>query len=192
MKIDVKLFEKSIIAQDDDNDYEESGYAVCYFPNENKVALFSYSHCSCFGTWESISGSTESSYDEHTTDREVNPVWEGTPNEFIHLAEHKLDPAMPSRESSNEDYDHDHLMNVYTQGLEYFKKNPLVQQTKGTKMNEKQTWKLTNREVYYIYKSLKNLPTNHLAKDEIQIIENLTKRFGSASSNIIEDENQKE
>jgi hypothetical protein len=60
------------------------------------------------------------------------------------------------------------------------------------KMNEKQTWKLTNLEVYYIYKSLKNLPTNHLPKDEIQIIENLTKRFGSASSNIIEDGNQKE
>lgn len=38
-------FENSVIAQDDDNDYQESGYVACVFSG-GKAAITGYSHCS--------------------------------------------------------------------------------------------------------------------------------------------------
>jgi hypothetical protein len=89
-----------IIAQDDDNDYSESGWVAIYDPDKKKCAISRYSHCSCYGTWEAIKG-----WD-----------WEGTPKKLLKLAKKELDPNMPERKISPEDYDYDHLMNVY-QGI---------------------------------------------------------------------------
>jgi hypothetical protein len=38
------------------------------------------------------------------------------------MAKKKSDPAMPDREISTEDYDYDHLMKVYADVIELFKK----------------------------------------------------------------------
>lgn len=98
------LFE--IIAQDDDNDYSESGWVAVYDPNTNKCGLGHYSHCSCYGTWENLKNGWD---------------WEGTPRELAKLAKNKLDPDMPEREMSVEDFDYDHLITVYNEVLIWYK-----------------------------------------------------------------------
>jgi len=120
MKINIKVFEKSIIAQDDDCDYDESGYVACVF-EDGSAAIFNYSHCSCYGTWEALSGQSDYYWAEDTTepeDREIHPVWEGRKEELYVLAKAKMDPSHPGRPASEEDYDYDHLMKVYKQVLE--------------------------------------------------------------------------
>lgn len=116
MKINRKHFEKHIIAQHDDEDYSESGYAVTV--DGDHAGIFWYSHCSCYGTWGAISGNDDYSWDNTPPpDRDVKPVWEGTVAELVSLASRKADPAMPERAAMEEDSDYDHLMNVYGQVL---------------------------------------------------------------------------
>ena len=123
MKINRRLFERSIIAQDDDHDYQESGFAICLFP-DGTAAIFDYSHCSCYGTWEAMTGGGISDYydsgEENPPDREVNPVWNGTKDQLIAIAKGLRDPSMPERLINSEDYDYDHLMNCYQQVLKHF------------------------------------------------------------------------
>lgn len=105
-----ELFRASIIAQDDDNDYDESGWVAVVI--NNWAALTSYGHCSCYDTWASITGggiSDNEGPDEPRWD------WTGTPDELIELAKRKGDPALAGRTSEPADYDHDHLMKVYEQ-----------------------------------------------------------------------------
>ena len=94
-----------IIAQDDDNDYSESGWVVIKDNKENKYAIGRYSHCSCYGTWSAI----------------ADWDWVGTLRSLLKLARNKLDPNMPERKADPEDYDYNHLMNVYNQVLEWDK-----------------------------------------------------------------------
>ena len=85
-----------VIAQDDDCDYSESGYVAVV--KDGQAALGSYSHCSCYGTWETVGWD-----------------WEGTVAELVDLARRKADPIMPTREADAGDHDYDHLMRVYEQ-----------------------------------------------------------------------------
>ena len=106
-------FGDCIIAQDDDNDYDESGWIALVDGDEAYLA--SYSHCSCFGTWTALRGE---SYDyDNALDRNGLPanwyVWTGTRKELIELAKRKADPAVPDREAQVGDCDYDHLMKVY-------------------------------------------------------------------------------
>lgn len=91
-----------IIAQDDDNDYEESGYVA--FLKDGKAFLARYSHCSCYGTWESGA---------------IRTTWDGTTDDLVKLARDGGDPDMPGRLSSPDDSDHDHLMETYRQIIEW-------------------------------------------------------------------------
>ena len=45
-------FQRTIIAQDDDNGYQESGYVACV--DGDWAGLTSYSHCSCFDTFTAL------------------------------------------------------------------------------------------------------------------------------------------
>lgn len=103
-------FEQAIIAQDDDHDYQESGWVAVQIGNW--CALAQYAHCSCYGTWAAITGGGISD-DEGPSDPMWN--WEGTYEELMSMALERRDPAMPDRIANPEDYDYDHLMNVYDQ-----------------------------------------------------------------------------
>lgn len=104
MRTEYETFNKQVIAQDDDNDYSESGFVAWI---DNGVAhLARYSHCSCFGTLTSIGDDTRGD-------------WSGTPDELVTLAQQRLDPDMPTRPANTEDYDYDHLMKVYEQIIEW-------------------------------------------------------------------------
>ncbi len=102
-KIDI-LNSGFVIAQDDDNDWDESGYVVVANVETDQAAIGNYNHCSCYGTWD-----------------EGHPTWnwEGTISELIHIAENKLDPDMTTRTASSSDSDYDHLMEVYSQVIEW-------------------------------------------------------------------------
>ena len=95
-----------IIAQHDDEDYNESGWVCVYDLKDDKYALGHYSHCSCFGTWEAL---------------EDGWNWEGSLQELLGLANNMLDPDMPERKISPEDYDLDHLTAVYQQIIQWQK-----------------------------------------------------------------------
>lgn len=110
------LFSNSIIAQHDDCDYQESGWVAVVI--EDWAALTRYGHCSCYDTWASITGGGIS---DDEGPNEPRWDWEGSPKELIQLAINKKDPALPERTASEEDYDYDHLMNVYTQILDWAK-----------------------------------------------------------------------
>jgi hypothetical protein len=116
IKINRATFENNIVAQDDDCDYSESGYVV--FVVDDIYYIANYSHCSCYGTWEAISGFDDYYYGEDNVDlpeREINTIWSGTRADLLFLAKNKRDPSMPEREANKNDYDYDHLMNIYRQ-----------------------------------------------------------------------------
>lgn len=101
------------IAQDDDNDYEESGYIAVY--DGNRCAIARYGHCSCYGTWTSLYNSNSS--------RPNGIIWDwiGTKRQILKMAMNKLDPHDPfgTRKADEKDCDFDHLMNVYQQILKW-------------------------------------------------------------------------
>lgn len=105
-------FEKYIIAQDDDNDYQESGYLVLELP-AGMAAIISYSHCSCYGTWDSLAS-------EGFDAGDIPYDWYGSIKELVRMAFCKADPAMPERPANSEDYNYDHLFNVYEQVLKHY------------------------------------------------------------------------
>lgn len=102
-------FGAAVIAQDDDNDYQESGWVACIL--DGRAYLARYSHCSCFGTESALAGGGVSDMGEAM----LTMDWEGTPAELLAMARRKADPNMPDRTSVDADYDHDHLMKVYEQ-----------------------------------------------------------------------------
>lgn len=110
------LFRKSIIAQDDDNDYSETGWVAVVVGKW--AALTKYGHCSCYDTWASITGGGISDYEGPN---EPHWDWQGTVKQLIKMAKSCADPAMPKREADEKDYDYDHLVEVYRQVLEWDK-----------------------------------------------------------------------
>lgn len=120
IKITEELFKKSIIAQKDDDDYEESGYVVLNI--DNTIYLFDYSHCSCYSTFEVITDFNDQSYNDEG-DKEANidimPLFEGSIEDFKAMAIHKSDLHMPERKSHLDDCDYEKLHSVYTQFLKW-------------------------------------------------------------------------
>lgn len=101
-------WQQYVIAQDDDNDDQESGYIAAI--KDGRAALTRYSHCSCYGTRDYVDENLEK-WD-----------WSGTPQELLTLAERGCDPDMPSRQASPDDCDYEHLIHVYNQIIAYFAK----------------------------------------------------------------------
>ncbi len=109
--------EKITIAQDDDNDYEESGYIAVY--DGKRCAIARYGHCSCYGTFTALSNQ-----DRSKSGNGIIWDWIGTKRQLLNMAWKKLDPHSPfgNRKADEKDNDYDHLMNVYQQILEWNKK----------------------------------------------------------------------
>jgi hypothetical protein len=75
---------KHLFAQGDcPGDYENGGWVALVNKETNHAALMTFSHCSCYGTWEAIDGDT--------------PVWDGTIAEMFAMAQENRDPSLPSR-----------------------------------------------------------------------------------------------
>lgn len=109
---DSEQFRQLIIAQDDDCDYSESGWVAVV---QGKYAgLARYSHCSCYGTWTSITDHTGALW-----------LWQGTVTQLVKLAKNKKDPAIPKRDANPHDYDYNHLIKVYKQIGEWTEKQNL-------------------------------------------------------------------
>ncbi len=109
------------IAQDDDNDYQESGW-ICFcdanLPKSKAVYyLANYSHCSCYGTWTALAGGDYSS--STPADARISASWSGSLAQLIHLAKNNLCPLMPGRVINPDDSDYDHLVAVYARILEW-------------------------------------------------------------------------
>lgn len=118
-------FARSVIAQDDDNDYQESGWVACVIERAGvPIALLGrYGHCSCYGTWASLTGGGISDW---PADDEVRrPVWDwiGSPADLAAMADRLADPAKPDWMITDQDYDYDHLLAVYSQVAEWWRKN---------------------------------------------------------------------
>jgi len=113
----VDLFRESVIAQDDDCDYSESGWVAVVVGDW--AALTKYGHCSCYDTWAAITGGGIS---DSEGPNEPHWDWQGSVSDLIKMAKYKVDPAMPGRNASEDDYDYDHLMKVYEQILEWSRK----------------------------------------------------------------------
>lgn len=105
-------FRAAVIAQDDDNDYSESGFVAVRI--DDWCAIARYGHCSCYDTWSAITGGGTS---DHEGPNEPRWDWQGTYAQLLDMAARKADPSMPDRECSPEDCDYDHLMKVYDQIL---------------------------------------------------------------------------
>lgn len=106
--LDGKLPGVKVVGQDDDNDYSESGYIA--FIYEGKAYITNYRHCSCYGTADVIFTSSE-----FLPDKIPVLCWGGTVDEMVEMAKRKADPDRPERTMMEEDFDYDHLMNVYDQ-----------------------------------------------------------------------------
>lgn len=102
---------KLMIAQDDDNDYSESGYIVV--TDGKNAGIANYSHCSCYGTWTSLS----------EKDGAIHWNWTGSLRQLKNMAIEGLDPnnSLPGkRKAVPDDCDYDHLMTVYQQVIKWF------------------------------------------------------------------------
>lgn len=110
MKMTRQQFEESVVAQDDDNDYSESGYVAGVF---NGVAyIASYGHYSCYGTFDDLCGGGIS---DTFSEGNAAMSWTGTPDEMVAMARRMADPDMPEREADKSDYHYDHLQSVYAE-----------------------------------------------------------------------------
>lgn len=108
MRMTREEFRNSVIAQDDDEDYSESGWVACV--HNGTAYMGRYGHCSCYGTFDDLCGGGIGDYYD-----EGSPsfTWSGTPDEMVELAKSNADPDMPNRTANEEDYDYDHLKAVY-------------------------------------------------------------------------------
>lgn len=112
-------FQKCIIAQADSGGYDPMGWLAVVLGND--AALASFSHCSCYGTWESLCGGGVSDYFEQG---DPSWDWEGTIGELVDMARRRADPAMPDRTIDERDYDGGYLDQVYTEVLAWANENP--------------------------------------------------------------------
>ena len=114
-------FGDCIVAQDDDCDYDESGWIAVV--HEGVAYLSNYGHCSCYGTWTALGGGNYST--PQMNELPANwYTWSGSVAEMVSMAERKADPAMPDREMGENDCDYDHLMKVYEEIVK--QKNSLI------------------------------------------------------------------
>jgi len=114
-KVTDREFWKSVIAQHDDEDWQESGYIACY--HKNVAYLTNYYHCSCYGTFEALCGGGIS---DRFSEGIPSFIWSGTLKELVDMAKRGADPHMPSRVAKEADCDYKHLMEVYKQILEWY------------------------------------------------------------------------
>lgn len=116
-RVDYSTFEPpiNVIAQDDDNDYQESGW-IC-FECQGVYYLARYSHCSCYGTWTDLVGGGINDDGKYG---EVRSDWSGSLTDLLNMAENQYDPHFPGRIIDPEDYDYDHLQAVYQEILNRF------------------------------------------------------------------------
>jgi len=114
-----KKFRAAIIAQDDDCDYDESGWVAVV--QGRYAGLAKYGHCSCYGTWTSVTGGNLRCSGNNSGT--VRWDWQGTVAQLVKLAKAKGDPHLKGRTADPKDYDYDHLMQVYTQVLSWNKKH---------------------------------------------------------------------
>ena len=111
LKLTRDEFNNAIVAQDDDNDYSESGYVVLRVNNTYYIAQ--YSHCSCYGTYDALCNGGVNDDGDGT----VRTLWAGSKMRLLHMAKELRDPSMPDRYANEKDYDYDHLCAVYEQVL---------------------------------------------------------------------------
>lgn len=107
-----QMLEGRVIAQHDDQDWEESGYVVWYWGDIFRIDA--YSHCSCYGTWTSIFGRSVSENADKSPDS-YRSLWQGSADDLVAMAKRCSDPAMPERVADVKDSDFDHLQGVYEQ-----------------------------------------------------------------------------
>lgn len=105
-------FRAAVVGQDDDADYSESGWVACVFP-DGTAAIGSYSHCSCYGTHEALCGGDVG--DGYPDGENCEFEWSGAAEELVAMAMRIADPIIPDREADPEDYDYDHLVEMYAQ-----------------------------------------------------------------------------
>lgn len=114
-----KQFSECVVAQDDDEDYQESGYVICVV---GELALLAgYGHCSCYNTWSDLNGGGIGDYFEE--DEVKHPAWQiVVPVPVMAMmAYERMDPALPPRIADQEDSNYDHLVKTYGQFLEWYK-----------------------------------------------------------------------
>lgn len=102
-----------VVAQDDDCGYSESGYIVCRIGDTAYV--YHYSHCSCYGTWEYLSGGGVGSHEDPNA-RPI-PDWHGSWADLVAKARAGECLEFDGRKLSGSDYDFDHLSECYKQIL---------------------------------------------------------------------------
>ncbi len=108
MFMTLEQFEASVIAQDDDQDYQEAGYVAGV--HEGVAFISRYSHCSCYGTFDALCGG---GIGDSFSSGSLTLDWTGTVEELIDMATRIADPVMPDRAAVDSDYDYDHLVKVY-------------------------------------------------------------------------------
>ena len=87
-------FQRSIVGQKDDEDYQEDGWVVCRVKRgDNFYGLVTrYGHCSCYDTWASICGGGISDY--YPSEQTMQPIfdWVGTWDGLLRLAREGVNP----------------------------------------------------------------------------------------------------
>lgn len=117
MKIKSSQFYECSVARADNGDgYSLSGYVIIQNPQDkNKFCLISISHCSCFGTWEGISGWPMSNEWDVAPEEQQDVLisdLEYTFDEMYQICSEKLDTEL-RRPIDPDDYDYDMLCKLY-------------------------------------------------------------------------------
>lgn len=109
-------FRMSIVAQDDDNDYQESGWVVCKVRRgETDYGLVGvYGHCSCYDTWVDLCGGGISDYYGDDEVMEPQFAWIGSWEAVEWMARYGIDPKS-LRPIDDNTYNRDHLESCWRQ-----------------------------------------------------------------------------
>jgi hypothetical protein len=94
--------QSDIFAQaDEPGDYENRGWVCLINKHSNHAALMTFSHNSCYGTWEAIDGD--------------DPVWDGTIGQMVSMAIENRDPSLPARIRDDQDRPDSLLDDLYSE-----------------------------------------------------------------------------
>lgn len=120
MSVELQLtageFRAAIIAQSDDDDFEESGWVACVLP-DGTALLGAYAHDSCYNTFDALCDVGGVAC--YVAEGLASFTWGGTVAGLVDLATRRADPAIPERLADPQDSDYDHLMAVYAGVLEW-------------------------------------------------------------------------
>lgn len=116
----VDEWEECIIARDDSDGYDPSGWIIVV--KDGMAGITKFGHCSCYGTLTDLGVDGSSRWHNRVIDFEPELDYECGIDEMYLMAKNKIDPDFRDRTADEKDYDYKYLAATYAEYIEWYDK----------------------------------------------------------------------